>query len=49
MSVTIDVSTDLINWLVRVRWLAPREAYASREIAAAITAMLEASAKASLK
>jgi hypothetical protein len=38
--VRITIDADVVDWLARLNWLPPKEAYSPEEIAEAITAML---------
>jgi hypothetical protein len=40
MTVRITIDADVVDWLARLNWLPPKEAYSPEEIAEAITAML---------
>jgi hypothetical protein len=42
----IEIDAEVVAWLAKTGWLDSREAYDSSEIAAAVTAMLKASATA---
>jgi hypothetical protein len=43
--VSVEINSEIINWLARIGWLADREAHDPAEIGRAISALLAASAR----